>query len=194
MFFMLGLAHHDMRRSDGMVFTVEELRDIGIAWAVLSLAFANLYGGLTNLWLIAVSGGTVGLGFVGHELAHKYMATRYGLAAEFVAFYRYLGLAFLLSFAGAIFAAPGAVMTERGSTLRVSALISAAGPVTNILLSIGFLGLGGPIGTVGSSINAWLALFNMIPVGGLDGQAVLQYSKAWFGALVITAAGLVFLV
>lgn len=172
-------------------FTYYELRDIAIAWLVLSIAFANLYGSLTNLWLIAISGATVGLGFVGHELAHKYVATRYGLAAEFVAFYRFLFFALLLSFAGAIFAAPGAVMTERGSSLRVSALISAAGPLTNIVFSLFFLGLGGAIGQVGASINAWLALFNMIPVGGLDGQAVLRYSRLWFIGLILIGGGLV---
>lgn len=174
-------------------FSSLELRDIAVAWLVLSAAFANLYGGLTDPWLLFVAGITVGTGFVGHELAHKYVAVRYNLAAEFVAFYRYLLFAFLLSFAGAIFAAPGAVMTERGASARVSALISAAGPVTNIGLALVFLGIGGSIGALGASINAWLGLFNMIPFGGLDGQAVLRYSRIWFLGLLITAAGLVWL-
>jgi len=88
-----------------MEFT--ELRDLALAWLILGLAFANLLGGLSfTPGLVALF--TAGLGFLLHELAHKVVAQNYGLKAEFVADYKMLAFAFAASFAGIIFAAPGA--------------------------------------------------------------------------------------
>ncbi len=181
-----------------------ELRDLGAAWVVLSVAFANLYGDLFDPLLFTIALTTVGVGFLLHELAHRAVAHRFGLRARFEAYYNYLGLAFLFSFAGFIFAAPGAVYTEGPRTQRQQMLISVAGPVTNIVLGVLFLLLPPAIGRIGDPasgvtlaafghrINVWLALFNMIPVGGLDGQAVLRHSKPVYAAVVIVA-GILFL-
>lgn len=43
----------------------------------------------------------------------------------------------------------------------------------------------------GFLINTWLALFNMIPVGILDGAKVLKWNKNVYGGIV--AVGIVFL-
>ncbi len=165
-----------------------EIRDLAVAWLVLSVAFANLYGDLFNPFMMGVSVLTVGIGFLLHELAHRVVARRFGLRAYFKAYYNYLGFAFLLSFAGFIFAAPGAVYTEGRRTARQQMLISVAGPVTNIVLGVLFLFFPGIVGDIGHRINIWLALFNMIPVGGLDGQSIYRYSKPVFAAVIITAA------
>ena len=97
-------------------FSRRELRDLGIAWVVLSLAFTAFYPafrpallGLTSgaatgsalRWLAlgtAVSFVTVGVGFLLHELAHKVVAIRYGQVAEFRADYNMLLLALLAGF------------------------------------------------------------------------------------------------
>ena len=89
----------------------EEKRDLLIAWLILGVAFANLLGGL-NISSVFVALLTAGLGFLLHELAHKLVAQKYGLNAEFIADYQMLALAFFGSFAGFIFAAPGAVYTR----------------------------------------------------------------------------------
>src|SRR3989344_6005937 len=102
-----------------------EIRDIAKSWVILSLAFAflfsnlNLFSGNFSLlrlfswdfvFLFLISLGTAGLGFLLHELAHKFVAQRYGCAAEYRAFdqmlYLALGLAVIIGF---LFAAPGAV-------------------------------------------------------------------------------------
>ncbi len=170
-----------------------ELRDLFISWLVLGLAFGNLLGGLEPR-PVAISLLTVGAGFLLHELSHRVVARRFGLGAEFHADYQMLGLAFVLSFAGFIFAAPGAVYTLGNRTGRQQMLISAAGPITNIVLALLFLGFQGDVGLYGFRINSWLALFNMLPAAGLDGQSVYRYDKIVFFGIVAIAGFLVFLV
>lgn len=164
----------------------QEKRDLVLAWIILGIAFANLLGGL-GLESVSIALVTAGLGFLLHELAHKLVAQNFGLKAEFIADYRMLALAFFASFAGFIFAAPGAVFS-RGQRNKIQQLyITAAGPLTNIVLAMVFLVVPGTVGDYGKSINAWLALFNMIPFGGLDGEQVLEVSKPVFGLLVLAS-------
>ena len=161
----------------------EEKRDLLLAWLILGLAFANLLGGF-NLESVALALFTAGLGFLLHELAHKVVAQQYGLNAEFIADYQMLALAFFASFAGFIFAAPGAVYTT-GQRNRVQQLwITAAGPITNIVLGLLFLIIPGQIGSYGHTINIWLALFNLIPFGNIDGKKILNASKPVYAVLV----------
>ena len=65
-------------------FTAREVRDIIISMVVIALIFAYIFSGrnLSNLSnfisLIPITFIAVGLGFVLHELAHKFVAIRYG--------------------------------------------------------------------------------------------------------------------
>lgn len=170
-----------------------EIRDLLAAWAVLGLAFANLLGGL-SLSPVLIALGTVGVGFLLHELAHRAVARKFDLRARFEANYQLLGAAFLMSFFGFILAAPGAVYTIGQRSNYQQMLISVAGPVTNILLAAVFYFIPGQLGIYGFEINAWLALFNMIPFAGLDGESVYRYDKVVFTAVTGIAAALVFLV
>lgn len=167
----------------------EEKRDLLAAWLILGLAFANLLGGL-NINSITVAMLTAGLGFLLHELAHKIVAQNYGLNAEFIADYKMLAFALFASFAGFIFAAPGAVYTRGQRTLQQQLWITAAGPITNIILAIVFLSVPGTVGSYGHYINTLLALFNLIPFGPLDGRKILEASKPVFAALVIISLAL----
>ena len=190
----------------------KELIDITKAWLVLSVAFAFAFSGMSLisgvfsidrifsfsfLSLIGVSLVTAGLGFLLHELAHKFVAQRYGCVAEFRAFdemlYLALGLAVVVGF---IFAAPGAVMISGSITRRENGLVSAAGPLTNFILGIIFLGLGtifpqlAWIFLIGFHINLWLGLFNMIPFGNFDGIKIFHWSiPVW---LLMVAFGVFF--
>jgi Zn-dependent protease len=151
---------------------------------------------------------TVGVGFVLHELAHKFTAMHYGYWAEFRKDNLMLLVAVVLAaLVGVVFAAPGATLIYgAGVTREQNGKISAAGPVTNLLLCIPFafvLALTawlGPTawwgqllsltGMVGLQVNAMIASFNMLPVSVLDGRKVLAWNPAIFAVLIIASFGI----
>lgn len=141
-----------------------ELIDLLLSFIVLTIAFAmgrsfgrSALSALSpeRFVICAVS---VGIGFLLHELAHKYMAQRYGYWAEYKASPTGLILTIVLALmTGFVFAAPGAVeirkigYTSPQSTYsytddkywdafenrpgREEGRIAAAGPITNIILA-----------------------------------------------------------
>jgi Zn-dependent protease len=173
----------------------------------LSLAFANGGMGLEPsyfIFLMAIFSITVGSGFLLHELAHKYVAIRFGCRAHFEAWTA--GLVFMLALAivpqlmgwgrWPLFLAPGAVMifSYRQISLRESGLISAAGPLVNIILGAFFFALAmlfgdgffGIIFSFGSYVNMMLAAFNLLPIYPLDGIKVMMWNwQVWLLMFVI---------
>ena len=142
---------------------------------------------------------TVGIGFLLHELAHKWLAVRYGCWAEFRSDSRMLIFMIVLSFFGFIFAAPGAVVIHGVIDRVKNGKISVVGPLTNVLLALLFwivsFIVGGTIGDLfsyGFMINAWLGLFNMLPFWNFDGAKVFQWHKGIYAAVVGVASVLVF--
>jgi Zn-dependent protease len=181
-----------------MKFSKKELKDLFFAWVLISIAFAILFSGLKNfLMYLFVSMFTVGVGFLFHELMHKYYAQKYGLWAEFRAFYRMLFFAIALSFFGFIFAAPGAVIIRGSLSREKNGKISLAGPITNIILAFVFLILlilYSPqkeiiqiILSLGLRINALLAVFNLLPIPSFDGKKIYEWNKLVYFASIITA-------
>ncbi|MBS3132867.1 hypothetical protein J4470_01900 [Candidatus Woesearchaeota archaeon] len=189
-----------------MRFSTLELQHLFRAWLIISLAFAILLSGgfsITTQFLLALvmAAITVGLGFLLHEMAHKFLAQRYGCLAEFRAFDTMLLLALLMSFFGFILAAPGAVFIRGNVNLARNGRISAVGPLVNIVLAFVFFALlqvspffsSYPLlitmAYYGLSINGWLALFNMLPFWQLDGTKVLKWNKKIYALMI---AGAVF--
>ena len=185
---------------------LKEFRDIVISALVLALAFGiALSGGfrafqqlgilvlVIGMALVAVS-----VGFVFHELGHRLIARKFGYFAEYSMWPMGLTIALGFSLFGFVFAAPGAVMIYpkatawgTGSLNRQNiGLVSVAGPITNIGLAVLFLILDAIQPTLlfalGAQINTWLALFNLIPFGPLDGAKILKWNK---GIWLITIAG-----
>lgn len=188
-----------------------EIRDIAKSWIIISLAFAFIYSNASIingsigrafsglfLFYFIVALFTAGLGFLLHEMAHKFVAQHYGCVAEFRAWDALLYFALGLSvFIGVLFAAPGAVMISGMITRKENGIISAAGPLTNYVLGILFFALMFlfpawiQIFSIGMRINIWLGLFNMIPFGNFDGVKIFYWNKAIWGAMV--AFGILFL-
>ncbi|MBE6499233.1 MAG: site-2 protease family protein [Methanobrevibacter thaueri] len=186
-------------------FTSSEVRDLLIAFFVISLCFALANGGrdtnvvLTILPIIMVG---VGAGFILHELGHKIVSMKYGYWAEFKLWPQGLIFALITSFFGFVFAAPGAVYTYANfMTDEINGKISIAGPIVNIILALIFLAISISIYpsaltsqnaalifnicAVGYSVNSFLAVFNLLPIGNLDGSKVLNWN---FGIWVVTIA------
>lgn len=131
-------------------FSSIEKIDIIKAWFAISLAFAILntrtISTLFVNFLIALF--TVGIGFLIHEVAHKYLAQKYKCFAEFRADNKMLVIAIISSFFGFLFAAPGGVIINGLIDKRKYALIAGAGPLMNIIISFVFLGLSLSSGSV----------------------------------------------
>ena len=181
-----------------------ETKDILKAWLALSVAFAILLRGLRFdsgfIVAIGISAFTVGIGFLAHELSHKFVAQRYGCWAEFRSFDAMLLIAIAMSFFGFILAAPGGVFIKGRGSLKHNGIISAAGPLASIVIALVFLllAIAVPIASVkqvvgyGFTINSWLALFNMLPFAMLDGQKILSWSKPVYFTMLAVSIGLVF--
>jgi Zn-dependent protease len=181
-----------------------EIKDLLVAWLLISLAFAiarTAGSGLSVssvfttgfLLYIVISAVTVGIAFLLHELAHKIVAQRYKCWAEFRSDIRMLGFGLLLSLTGFIFIAPGAVMIYGHITKQQNGKIAAAGPVTNIIIAILmlpllFVNFSSAIITEiirsGFYINAFLALFNMIPFLMFDGAKIWSWNKVAYFSIV----------
>ena len=186
---------------DEVIFSDIEIKELLKAWLAISVAFsiANGGGGLFNPRLLALSGLTVGVGFLVHEMGHKYLAQRFGFPAEFRSFNTMLLLAILMSFSGFVFAAPGAVFIGGLPTTEENGKISAAGPGASLLLALSFFLLSLLLGPTsifanGFAINSWWAFFNLLPLGNFDGPKIWRWNKAVYAALTLTAFTFSFLI
>lgn len=178
-------------QQSGMHFSRTEIIHLVISVAVLTIAFSFAFVPIrSSAWSIASflsvlprSLLAIVTAFVFHEIAHKYMGQKYGFWSEFRMFPQGLLLALVFGvFAGIVFAAPGAVQIHGSPGKREYGQISAAGPLANIgiaLVSMGvsfvFSGLIASTAFFIGYINIFLALFNLLPFGPLDGRKVMSW-------------------
>jgi Zn-dependent protease len=187
-------------KTTAIKFSRFEITELLKAWLAISIAFTIMLApeflSLNVLKYFAMAALTVGVSFLAHELGHKVLAQRYGCWAEFRAFNSMLILAIIMSFFGFIFAAPGAVFIRGHLNRDKYGKISLVGPLTNILFAIIFLivkisttGLISEVSSYGLLINAWLAVFNMLPFLNFDGAKIFKWNKpVYFIALAVAAS------
>ena len=190
----------------GLKFGKIEIQHILIALLVLTIAFAFALAPNPPLAFISSAISNIPLAFLAivtaffcHELAHKYMGQKYGYKAEFRMFPMGLLLALFLGvFTGFVFAAPGAVQIFGRPTYDETGKISVAGPLSNMIIAIFFTsvwffssGLIAEISFFIAYINAFLAIFNLIPFGMLDGWKIFSWKKEVWGVLLVICIGLI---
>lgn len=203
-------------------FTLNEFRDLIISVLVFVLAIGILLrDSMHGNYSLLITAALIGIvpGFVFHELAHKFMAIKYGFDAEFKMSVPGLFVALASSFFGLMIAAPGAVHVkgEREITDEESGKIAIVGPIVNIILALifsalvfmtlitailnsfngsfnSFLNTHGNdlfyIGIVGFMINATMAALNMLPGGVFDGSKVFDWNKYIWGFVAIISFAL----
>jgi len=192
------------KRKNHIYTSPKELKHIGIAAAlVIGIGFSiglygNAFGGFPFIWtlpMMAAFAVAMVASFLTHEIGHKMVAQKNGLWAEF----RLTTWGAVLTFASVFLPikmiAPGAMMI--GGTLQNKddiVKISIAGPITNMIYASAFLGLAFalPIPTEWSwillfaaYINSFMAIFNLIPFGILDGYKIFSFNKKlWVAAFI----------
>lgn len=175
-------------------FSKLEIKELVKAWIIISLMFAIAMVGINAKlpFVLLITLITAGVGFMLHELAHKFVAQKYSCWAEFRANDSALIIGLLLSFTGFIIAAPGGVYIH-GATRHQHGKIALAGPMMNVLLAVLFYlsaNFSGAIGLYGFYINSLLGMFNLIPFPPFDGFAVWEWNKAAYIVSIVIAGGL----
>ncbi|MDH5482732.1 MAG: hypothetical protein OEY22_07635 [Candidatus Bathyarchaeota archaeon] len=171
-------------------FSDKEIRHLAIA-ALLVMGiglsagmFPNIYAEIGGPYMLTLFAAILTGSFFIHEIAHKIAAQKKGLWAEFRL--TFMGaILTLISIISPLFKiiSPGAVMVAGFVDRESMGKISIAGPATNITLSAIFLMTVVLIPqydlmfSLGAAFNAWIAIFNLIPFGILDGFKVFLWNK-----------------
>ncbi|MHA2080373.1 MAG: hypothetical protein ACW99H_04415 [Candidatus Thorarchaeota archaeon] len=207
------------RRSRRRRFSSTEIRDLGIASILVILVGISIFGnslGIINAinrimlqiipmgywWLIVGSIGIFLASFMAHEMAHKFVAQNYGMWSEF----RMTSMGYYLSAMAILFSLPifgtGVVYTSGTTNTEHSGKTNMAGPLTNFVIAAALAiisilmyvaGILFPLGILlqyGVQLNAFLGLFNMIPIQPFDGATVRNWNNRIWIALTI---GLLFM-
>ena len=189
-------------------FSGQEVKELAISAAALGFIFS--IGSHIQLAHTMMITAIISLSFIPHELAHKYVAMKYGCFARYQMWKSGLMFALVLAIVTGgkfVFAAPGAVMIytafrdgngvrQVGLTAKQNAFISAAGPLTNIMIALLFLPIAGQnvfFSTV-VYINSFLALFNLLPFPPLDGSKIIWYNFLMWGVMAGVSFSLLSLV
>ena len=207
------------RRRRRKRFSSTEIRDLAIASVLVILVGISIFGAPNGifaalqvlaiyigwgLWWLPVGMISIFLvSFMAHELAHKFVAQHYGMWSEF----RMTSMGYLLSGMAILFSIPifgtGVVYTSGTTNREHNGKSNLAGPLTNffiaaslMILALVFWLVSLPLGFAsiliqyGIQLNAFLGLFNMIPIQPFDGATVREWSNSIWLAQVI---GLVFM-
>lgn len=133
------------------------------------------------------------MAFILHEYAHKLAAARNGLHSEFQLNLFGAFLTFISIFLPLKLIAPGAVVIYGYASPEKMGRVAAYGPLTNIILGLVMLPvLLSPYGymiSVAFYLNAFIALFNLVPFGVLDGRKIMAWNRpAWAATFVLSLA------
>ncbi|MBN2151952.1 MAG: M50 family metallopeptidase [Candidatus Lokiarchaeota archaeon] len=183
-------------------FTTRETVDLMMAWVGLSAAYMLTFGTALFVFPLSVLGrfplfmAVSGLTFIAHELGHKFTGQHFGLEAHFKANGLMILIGLAIAWSGFLFFAPGAVVIESMASRKQMGTTAMAGPLSNITFSLAMIPLVFlfpyfEFVHLCLRVNAWLALFNMIPAGVFDGRKIFLWNKVAFGCIITSAGVLV---
>lgn len=178
-----------------------------LSWILGILSITVALGGsqISNLYFY-ISPIFIGIivGFVSHEYMHRYLSRKYHMVSRYTA--NVLGV--LITLVSALLPIkllmPGYVKTwALGPTSRKGILYSVAGgPITNIVIALALFVASFAFSstfyfnflrTVGW-VNAYISLFNLIPIPPLDGDKIIRLDIVLWAILFIISLALVFII
>ncbi len=185
--------------------STKELKHIGVAAIlVMGIGFSmgiyqNLMSGV-DFWTwdtMAVLAVCFTASFLLHEIAHKIAAQKNGLWAEFRLTMWGAVLTLASVFLPFKMISPGAMMIGGSADRKGLLKISLAGVIVNMILAVTFFGAAFALPDAYwlysyalffiGYINSFMALFNLIPFGVLDGFKVFSIDKKIWAAAFIPA-------
>ncbi|MCW4023211.1 MAG: AN1-type zinc finger domain-containing protein [archaeon] len=176
-------------------FSKKELKHLLIGTLLVMAVGLTYFLSITNASTIALAGLTIAftLSFLLHEIAHKFSAQHFNMWAEFRLTLQGALLTLLSAFLPPPFKiiSPGTVMIAGSGTRTTIGKVAVSGPITNIGLSaicalIALVTNQGLFWFV-AFINAFLATFNMIPFGVIDGLKVYKWNKIVWSIVFVAA-------
>jgi Zn-dependent protease len=194
-----------LRNKKRVYFSPKEIKHIAVASLLvvgigLSIGLYNNYlGGFSPQWtwdMMAIFAVIMTASFLAHEIAHKIIGQKNGLWAEFRLTTWGAALTLVSVFLPFKMISPGAMMLGGQPNGEEIVKISIAGPSTNIVFSTVLLGSGfamiqSPYSVIfffAAYINAFMAVFNLIPFGILDGYKIFSLNKKLWALAFIPSA------
>jgi Zn-dependent protease len=184
-------------RTRSIRFSSTEVRHLIVGTALVTAAgISFLIRDTSSALALAIATVLFAMGFILHELSHKYVAQRYGLWAEF----RVNAMGVLLTAISIVspfkFIAPGAVVISGFADRERMGLTALAGPAVNVALTTILLAAVPILTSIsirfavlyGAAINAFLALFNLIPLTIFDGKKVYAWNRSYWAIMFIASA------
>jgi Zn-dependent protease len=204
--YQYSVSYGQPRMARGKVyFSPKELKHLAVAALLVmgiglsSALYPSVFGAmdwvaaLSVVWVFAV---VLTGSFFAHEIAHKVAAQKRGLWAEF-RLTMWGAILTLISVISPVFKiiSPGAMMVAGSASTEEMGKVSLAGPATNIFLSVVLFGLTivpspySGILLLAAFLNGFMAVFNLIPVGILDGFKIFSWDKkVWGLAFAVSVA------
>jgi len=183
-------------------FSPTEIRDLALSALLVSgvgLSFLGLSLVDSPPHIVAVLVAVFTGSFLVHEMAHKFVAQRYGLWAEF----RLTLFGALLTLISIVlpfkFISPGAVMIAGSAGKDTIGKTAVSGSVTNLTIcavSFAFTFIipwSNPffeVALFSAAFNAFIAALNLLPFGMLDGWKVFQWSRLIWVLAFLSAVAL----
>jgi Peptidase family M50. len=140
------------------------------------------------------------LAFILHEMAHKFSAIHYGYHAEF-RLQTWGALITAISVAIPFFKiiAPGATIIYGPDDRYLMGRTAMWGPAVNMIMATLLLAGAAAMAplyyylAIAAYINSFIAIFNLIPIGILDGLKIFRWNKAiWASSFAFAAVLLAF--
>jgi Zn-dependent protease len=187
------------------VLRARDLRDTVIAIAALTIIFAyNAQdpAGTVNSLIPALL--AVSVAFLVNRIVCKLLASRLGCVAYYKIWLPGLVFGFLLMLIGFKFPAIGFMtihpfafgrwgFKSRRTSMTEDGLMGFVGPASNILLAVVLGAFSDPMLSYMSFVNAYFALFNLLPIKPLSGFKIVVW-KPWIWLFLVIINFLIFFV